>query len=206
MIDSKNVVAAALLDNCAFHPAPADSAAPPFHGSLRIIQTPMQFAPALQVCDIGGRNAQLFPQSRLDFFTLDDVLVPVQRGQMLGEDPTAHTSSYWSLIPQFGRVWRDPADDSGWSRAACPLMLVNDLENHAHQGLASFRYKGAAVGDFRFQFVQQTAPYLLKQHFLAWGSAPVEYASLPAMDLQAAREAARRELAARIPSRPWADL
>jgi CubicO group peptidase (beta-lactamase class C family) len=201
-----NDAAAALVDNCAFYPPPTASAAPPFNGSLRISQTPMQFAPALQVSDIGGRNAQLFPQSRLDFFTLDDVLVPVQRGQMLGEDPTAHASSYWSLIPQFGRVWRDPADDSGWSRAACPLMLVNDLENHAHQGLASFRYKGAAVSDFRFQFVQQTAPYLLKQHFLAWGSAPVEYASLPAMDLQAAREAARRELAARIPSRPWADL
>jgi CubicO group peptidase (beta-lactamase class C family) len=198
--------AAALLDNCAFYPPPTASAAPPFHGSLRIDQTPMQFAPALAVSNVGGRSTHLFPQSRLDFLTLDDVLVPVQWGQMVGEDPTVHAASYWSLIPQFGRVWRDPADDSGWSRAAYPLMLVNDLENHAHQGLASFRYKDAAVGDFRFQFVQQTAPYLLKQHFLAWGSAPVEYARLPTMDLQAARDAARRELAARIPSRPWTDL
>jgi hypothetical protein len=198
--------AAGLLDNTAFYPAPTACAAPPFHGSLRIKQTPMHFEPALLVSDIGGRNAQLFPESRLDFFTLDDLLIPVQWGQMVGEDPAAHSSSYWSLIPQFGRVWRDTADASGWSRAACPLMLVNDLENHAHQGLASFRYKDAAVSDFRFQFVQQTAPYLLKQHFLAWGSAPVEYAGLPTMDLQAAREAARRELAARIPSRPWTDL
>jgi len=201
-----NDAAAALLDNCAFYPTHAASAAAPFQGSLRISQTSMQFAPALLVSNIGGRDAQLFPQSRLDFFTLDNLLVPVQRGQMVGEDPTAHSSSYWSLIPQFGRVWRDTADDRGWGRAACPLMLVNDLENHAHQGLVSFRYKDAAVSDFRFQFVQQTAPYLLKQHFLAWGSAHVEYACLPAMDLQAAREAARRELAARIPGRPWADL
>jgi CubicO group peptidase (beta-lactamase class C family) len=198
--------AAALRDNGAFYPAPTASAAPPFHGSLRISQTPMQFAPALVVSNIGGRNAQLFPQSSLDFFTVDDLLIPVQRGQMVAEDPTAPAPSYWSLIPQFGRVWRDTADDSGWSRAACPLMLVNDLENHAHQGLASFRYKDAAVSGFRFQFVQQTAPYLLKQHFVAWGSADVEYARLPTMDLQAAQEAARRELAARTPSRPWADL
>jgi hypothetical protein len=201
-----SAAAATLLDNGAFFPAPTASAAPPFQGSLRINQTPMQFAPALAVSNVGGRSTHLFPQSRLDFFTLDDVLVPVQWGQMVGEDPTAPASSYWSLIPQFGRVWRDPADDSGWSRAACPLMLVNDLENHAHQGLVSFRYKDAAVSDFRFQFVQQTAPYLLKQHFLAWGSAQVEYARLPAMDLRAAREAARRELAARLPSRPWTDL
>jgi hypothetical protein len=201
-----NDAAAALLDNCDFHPPPTASAAPPFQGSLRIDQTAMQFAPALAVSNVGGRSTHVFPQSRLDFFSLDDVLVPVQWGQMVGEDPTVHASSYWSLIPQFGRVWRDRFDDSGWSRAAFPLMLVNDLENHAHQGLASFRYKDAAVSDFRFQFVQQTSAYLLKQHFLAWGSAQVEYDRLPTMDLQAAREAARRELAARIPSRPWTDL
>jgi CubicO group peptidase (beta-lactamase class C family) len=201
-----NDAAAALLDNCDFHPPPTASAAPPFQGSLRIDQTAMQFAPALAVSNVGGRSTHVFPQSRLDFFTLDDVLVPVQWGQMVGEDPTVHASSYWSLIPQFGRVWRDRCDDSGWSRAAFPLMLVNDLENQAHQGLASFRYKDAAVSDFRFQFVQQTSAYLLKQHFLAWGSAHVEYGRLSTMDLQAAREAARRELAARIPSRPWTDL
>jgi hypothetical protein len=198
--------AAVLLDNCAFYPPATASAAPPFEGSLRISQTPMQFAPPLVVADVGGRNAQLFPQSRLDFFTLDDVLIPVQWGRMLSEDPTVPSPSYWSLIPQFGRVWRDTGDDSGWSRAACPLMLVNDLENHAHQGLVSFRYKSATVSDFRFQFVQQTAPYLLKQHFLAWGSAPVEYARLSTTDLQAAREAARREFAARLPSRLCTDL
>jgi hypothetical protein len=201
-----NGTAATLLDNGVFYPPATASAAPPFEGSLRISQTPMQFAPPLVVADVGGRNAQLFPQSRLDFFTLDDVLIPVQWGQMLSEDPTVPSPSYWSLIPQFGRVWRDAGDDSGWSRAACPLMLVNDLENHAHQGLVCFRYKDAVVSDFRFQFVQQTAPYLLKQHFLAWGSALVEYARLPTMDLQAAREAARRELAARLPSRPCTDL
>jgi hypothetical protein len=197
--------AAALLDNCAFYPPATASAAPPFEGSLQISQTPMQLAPPLVVADVGGRNARLFPRARLDFFTFDDVLIPIQWGRMLREDPTVPSPSYWSLIPQFGRVWRDPADDSGWSRAAFPLMLVNDLENHAHQGLASFRYKGPAVSDFRFQFVQQTAPYLLKQHFLAWGSAHVEYVRLPTTDLQAARAAARRELAARLPSRPCTD-
>jgi CubicO group peptidase (beta-lactamase class C family) len=195
-----------LLDNATFRPGPGAAAAPPFQGSLQIRQTPMHFAPELVISHVGGRDARLFPESGLDFHTVEDVLVPAQWGHIVGENRSVLSSSYWSLIPQFGRVWRDPADESGWNHAAFPLMLVNGLENHAHQGLASFRYKGGAVSEFRFQFVQQTAPYLLKQPFLAWGCAHVEVTQLPAMNLDAAREAARRELAGRIPSRPWTDL
>jgi hypothetical protein len=192
----------ALLDNCAFYPGPGARAAPAFRGRLQVTPTQLQFAPDLTDPLVAGRDARLFPGFNLDLYTLEDVLVPVQRGSILGES----AFSYWSVIPQFGRVWRDDDAESGWSRAAFPLMLVNDLENHAHQGLASFRYRGREVSQLRLQFVQQTAPYLVKPHFLAWGSARVDLAALAAVDHEAERDAARRELAARLPSRPWSDL
>src|SRR5262249_15087624 len=111
----------------------------------------MQFTPQLAIVNVGGRDARRFPRCRLDFLTLDQVLVPVQWGQMVAEQSGADVSSYWSLIPQFGRVWRDAGEESGWSNAAFALMLVNDLENHAHQGLARFQYRGTEVRGFQFQ-------------------------------------------------------
>ena len=61
------------------------------------------------------------------------------------------------MIPQFGRVWREKADGD-WSRAAFPIMLVNDTENHAHQGLATFLYRPGKVTGLQMQFIQQTGP------------------------------------------------
>ena len=66
-------------------------------------------------------------------------------------------------------------------------MLVNDTENHAHQGLATFLYKTGATTDLRFQFVQHTGPYSLKTHFVAWGSARVTLAAGNLGDLDARR-------------------
>lgn len=201
-----------LLDNSAFYPGDCSLAAPSFRGRLRITHSTMLFEPELANPVVGGRDARLFPELCLDFHTLDNILIPLQRGQIV---TPADSASYWSLIPQFGRIWREADDENGWGRAAFPLMLVNDLENHAHQGLALFRYRDGEVSELRFQFVQQTAPYLLKQHFVAWGCAQVELSELPAQGDAARRElselpeegdAARRELAMRLPSRPWADL
>jgi CubicO group peptidase (beta-lactamase class C family) len=143
----------------------------------------------------------------LSFFTVDDILVPARRGEMVAESTPGLAPSYWDVIPQFGRVWREKGAD-GWSRAAFPLMLVNDTENHAHQGLVTFLYRDGGVRDFRFQFVEQTAPYLLGQHFVAWGRAEVEVglAQLAGTDLERLRAGAREELRARLPSQPWSDL
>ncbi len=109
-------------------------------------------------------------------------------------------------FPQFGRIWRDPGEEGPWSRAAFPLMLVGDTENHSHQGVATFRYRGREVSELEFQFVQQTAPYLLHQHFIGWGRARMKFAPLAAREAALHRESARAELARRLPHRPWADL
>lgn len=157
---------------------------------------------------IGGRDARLFPALSLALFSDGGTLVPVQRGEMVVETPaqTARGArSYWTVIPQIGRVWREPGDGE-WSRAALPLMLVNDTENHAHQGVATFLYRGGEITALRLQFTQQTAPYLLHQHFVLWGRAPATFTAGGLADLEAQRAAARRELADRLPAKPWSEL
>ena len=203
-------VAESPVANSAFIPASGAASAAPFAGVLNLAQTPMRTLPALDKPLINGRDARLFPGVRLGFFSMGDVLVPVDRGEMVQEPLPSQKSpgaarSYWRLIPQFGRIWREKGDGE-WSRAAFPVMLVNDTENHAHQGLATFLYRRGEVTALRFQFVQQTTPYLIPQHFIAWGTAPASFEPAQGGDPAAQRAEAAAELADRMPSRPWSDL
>lgn len=209
ILPAETMLAARLPDspaaNAAFAPGADAGAAPAFAGVLRIAQTTILTQPSLEQPIVGGRDARLFPGVTLEFFTAGEILVPVQRGEMVRESATARLPSYWRVIPQFGRVWHEKGDGE-WSRAAFPLMLVNDTENHAHQGLATFLYKEGAVSALRFQFVQQTAPYLVKPHFIGWGTAPVSLSGGDTSRLEARRVEAAAELAARLPARPWSEL
>lgn len=210
---TSSVEPAAPVDNAAFAPGADAGAAAPLAGTLRISQTAMQALPELKGPLIGGRDARLFPALSLELFSDGDRLIPVQRGEMLSETPDATDAgrpsrsarSYWTVIPQFGRVWREPGD-GGWSRAALPLMLVNDTENHAHQGVATFLYRGGEVTALRLQFTQQTAPYLLHQHAVFWARATAGFTTGGLRDIETQRAAARRELADRLPTKPWSEL
>lgn len=193
------------VDNAAFAPAGDALPAPPFAGVLRLQSTTMQTLPALAEPLQDGRDARRFPGVSLGFVTLGDVLVPVERGQMVRESTPGELPSYWRVIPQFGRVWRE-REDGDWSRAAFPIMLANDTENHAHQGLATFLYRAGEVSSLRVQFVQQTAPYLLSPHSVFWGSVPAQASALDATRTQQEQAEATAELAARLPARPLADL
>lgn len=191
--------------NVAFAPGEGALPAPAFSGVLTVHPARMQTLPALTQPLIQGRDTRVFPGLQLEFFTMGDVLVPVQRGQMVRETGGGPTASYWRVIPQFGRVWREK-EDGGWSRAAFPIMLVNDTENHAHQGLATFLYKPGQVTGLMIQFVQQTGPYMIKQYFVAWGFAPAEFAQGDPLKLDARRMEAQAELTDRLPARPWSEL
>ncbi len=200
-----SALATAPVENTAFAPGPNARPAPPFKGVLVMDQSPLRTEPELTHPIIQGRDARLFPAMRIEFFSSDGALVPVERGSMIAEQAEVATPSYWRIIPQPGKIWQEAAD-GGWSRAAFPLMLVNDTENHAHQGLATFLYRGTEVTRIRFQFVQQTAPYLLHQHFVAWGSAPLRMTLGTASLLQARRNEFTAEMAQRLPARPWSEL
>jgi CubicO group peptidase (beta-lactamase class C family) len=191
--------------NAAFAPDERALAAPAFTGVLKVHPAAMRTLPVLTQPLIQGRDVRIFPGLQLEFFTVGDVLVPVQRGEMVRETGGGLTMSYWRVIPQPGKVWREPGDGD-WSRAAFPIMLVNDTENHAHQGLATFLYRGNQVSGLELQFVQQTGPYLIKQYFVAWGFAQAEYAPVDASQLEARRAQAQVEFAERLPARPWSEL
>jgi hypothetical protein len=193
------------VENAAFAPGADATAAAPLVGTLRISQSALATRPLLDGPIVGGRDARLFPGISLQLFTSGDLLVPVARGEMVVESAPSNATSYWRVIPQIGRVWHEAADGD-WQRAALPLMLVNDTENHAHQGLATFLYKDGVVSDLRLQFVQQTGPYLVKPHFVAWGIAAIEWTAGGIDDVSAQRAAVERELAMRLPARPWQDL
>jgi hypothetical protein len=193
------------LPNTAFYPGTDALAAPGFTGTLQLGQHVLQTQPDIDKPMQDGRDARLFPGVAIEFFTLDDLLVPVQRGEMVRESAAGPVASYWRVIPQIGRVWRVKSDGD-WSRAAFPLMLVNDTENHAHQGLATFVYRGREISNLRVQFVQQTAPYLLGRHFVAWGSTSAQRGPVDPKLLERDRAAARAELAARLPAKPWPEL
>lgn len=196
---------AAPIDNTAFAPGPGAGAAPEFSAVLALHAARLATLPAIDRPLQDGRDARLFPGVTLEFFTLGPLLVPVQRGEMVRETAPGATASFWRVIPQIGRVWHDKAD-GGWSRAAFPIMLVNDTENDAHQGLALFLYRGTEVTPLQFQFVQQSAPYLLGQHFVAWGSTRASVSAGDAAALAERRAAAQRELEQRLPTKPWGEL
>jgi CubicO group peptidase (beta-lactamase class C family) len=192
--------------NAAFVPDERALSAPAFSGVLKVHAAPMRTLPVLDQPLIQGRDVRIFPGVQLEFFTVGDLLVPVQRGEMVREtDGGGATASYWRVIPQPGKVWREPGDGD-WSRAAFPITLVNDTENHAHQGLAAFLYRGKQVSGLALQFVQQTAPYLIRQYFVAWGFAHADYLPGDGRQLAARRARAQAEFAERLPAKPWSEL
>ena len=193
------------VSNAAFAPGRDALAAAPFVGHLSIAGAELRMLPALSSAVIRGRDARLFPSIELTLHTIGERLVPVERGSMVHESRGAQVASYWRVVPEVGRVWREPGDGE-WSRAALPLMLVNDTENHAHQGLATFLYRRGRVSAMQLQFVQQTAPYLIKPHFIAWGRAHVTLGRADPAPIRSDEEAFDAEQAAQLPTAPWSVL
>jgi hypothetical protein len=210
------------VNNTAFVPAADAGRAESLHITVDLRQTEMRLSRQLSqpVCDgrpvelggscRGGSDKRLFPGVTLELFSFDDNsrLGSTSVGTMVAETaPRGGRKSYWQVIPQYGRVWKEPADN-GWSRAALPLMLVHNFENVAHQGLATFLYRGNdEVTDLRVQFVQQSTPWNTPEHFIAWGRIEMAAGAIDDPDaLAIKRSGAKKELAARKKTRPWSEL
>src|SRR5271168_1001905 len=71
------------LANAAFAPGEGALPAAPFAGVLTLHAASMQTLPVLDHPLILGRDVRIFPGVRLEFFTLGDMLVPVERGEMV---------------------------------------------------------------------------------------------------------------------------
>ncbi len=147
--------------------------------------------------NFGVTGLRRFPGFSTGFFTHEGHLVPVERGILRGDG-----GSFWSIVLAPGRIWSEPGD-GGWSRAAFPFLLVSEISNEAHNGLASFVFDGAGVSALRFQITQETASW--NRHDF-WGQAPLDYEPGPVPDEALRRAAFAEELGERAPVRAWQAL
>jgi len=208
------------VDNASFLRGKDAMKADPFHAKITLRQTRLQLDKDLSqpVCtgervEIGGScrggyDKRIFPEVTLEFFTFKErsKLGSVQVGSMIAEDKTkTGKKSYWQVIPQYGDVWKEPGDD-GWSRASFPLMLVNNIENVAHQGVGTFLYKDNSVSNLRVQFIQQSTPWNTPEHFLAWGGVKMEVVDEELSGLVKKQNAATQEIRHRVEMRPLTEL
>jgi len=195
-----------MIPNQAFVPAPDASAAhEPFLGTLRLAEAtmtadPKVFAPP----SVLGRDPTLFPGVAVAFFTDRDDLVPFTQ-DVIRVASADRGRSFWDIIVQPGRVWSDARDD-GWSRAAFPFALVNSIEGETHNGLATFLYRHGRVSNLRFQIVQQTAPFYIKDNFVAAGFVPASAGPVATAAVPALRKKYEREIADAVPMAGWAAL
>ncbi len=195
-----------VIDNTAFTPGP-DALAEHgrFLGTLRLTETAMITEPAaFSPPSVLGGDPKLFPGVAISFFTDKGDLVPfTQEVIRYGSNRRGH--SYWDIIVQPGRVWSE-RDDGGWSRAAFPFALVNSIEGETHNGLAMFLYKDGRVSNLRFQIVQQTAPFYVKQEFVAAGLVPATFAAAEAGQLEALRRNYNAGRTHSVPIASWGAL
>jgi hypothetical protein len=202
----KSTWSGGLTRNTAFTPSPhASPAHEHFLGTVQLMEAPMSTQPKVFVeRQVLGRDPSLFPGVALSFFTDDGDLVPFTQ-DVIRSGFTPNGRSYWDILVQPGRVWSEPGDGE-WSRAAFPFALVNSIEGETHNGLAMFLYKRGQVSNLRFQIVQQTAPFNIKEDFTASGLVTARIASVATdrLEVLKATHAAERRDAVKIAD--WSEL
>jgi Beta-lactamase len=194
------------IPNTAFIPASdAAKARQPFLGTLRLTETQMTTQPAVFAPpSVLGRNPQLFPGVAISFFTDKGDLVPFTQ-DVIRYGSGTQGRSYWDIIVQPGRVWSEP-DDGGWSRAGFPFALVNSIEGETHNGLATFLYRDGRVSNLRFQIVQQTAPFYIKDDFVAAGLVPATFTLAATVHLGSLMRDYEADRIDAVPIAGWSEL
>ena len=89
------------------------------------------------------------------------------------------------------------------SRASFPFILVNEFNNGAKNGLATFLFDDTRVSALRFQIVQETMAW---ERYDYWGQAPMTYTPRTLTDEAAVRARFAEELRRQAPIRPWSAL
>jgi len=176
---------------------PPDNASPALHGfsgTLVIAATKMS---GRRVGATMIRNFGSFPALKVNFFTFQNHLVPIERNILLAGEGSA-----WSIILGSGRIWSDPGD-KGYSRASFPFTLVGSRWGQTHNGIAIFLFNQKHVSALRFQIVQEAAP---QAKFDAWGQAQMKYLPSPLPGQAALIRDFEKELALQTPIHAWKEL
>ncbi len=195
-----------LVANSAFTPASnADAAHSAFNGTLVLTETEMTTVPGTLVSrSVLGRDPAIFPGVALSFFTDKGDLVPLTQ-EVIRVGSTGRGRSFWDLIVQPAACGRNRRTARG-SRAAFPFALVNSIEGETHNGVATFLYRPGKVSNLRFQIVQQTAPFYVKDYFTAAGSAPATFAPVMRGDIVSLMRQYESSLADAVRVSTWSEL
>jgi CubicO group peptidase (beta-lactamase class C family) len=184
---------------------PAENAAEALHafsGALTIPELAMKTGPVqIEPAIINGKATQSFPGVTIEFFSDRGYLVPVARGLLEPENG----KNFWMIQFEPGRVWSE-AGDKGYSRASFPFMLTGDVEGDAYNGVATFIYNENNISQLRYQVVQQSSPYFVKNFFVAWGHVSMDFEPGTVDGRERLSREFRQELADRIPRRDWTEL
>lgn len=114
--------------------------------------------------EVNNGRIDYFPAVKFRLASVDNVLVPLDRGLL--RDPDGQ--SYWDVSLSPGRVWSEP-DDGNWSRAALPFQLFNIFENDTHHGVATFLYNHEETTSIYYQITAETKAFLAPAGLQAWG-------------------------------------
>lgn len=200
---SPNMEGSSPIANLHFLPgASASAATHSFSGVLSIPESVMITEPkAIEPKRFKGKSNQLFPDVQISFFTVDDRLVPVERGLLEGRSG----KSPWQMLASPGRIWSEKGDQ-GYSRASFPFALTNKYENETYNGVATFLFNDSGVSYMRYQIVQQLTPYLVKSWFVACGHVKASCTPRKLDGIKKLKKDFARELKGRTPMRNWSEL
>lgn len=147
--------------------------------------------------DARHREVHNLPEFDFEFLQSGSDLIPVRRGAI----PSRHPS--WEFILEPGRAW-DSEEDGGYSRASLPFTLEERNENCMHNGVLSFLYRSdGRITNAAWQIAGETCRY---EKFDAWGWLAARYTPRVIKGREAIVAAFRREVAARLPVKPIAQL
>jgi hypothetical protein len=142
-------------------------------------------------------NPGHLPAFSFQFIQTGTHIVPLTRGLI----STTHPD--WSYILEPGRVWKE-TDDQGYARAALPFSLQEKGANCTHNGVMNFLFKSdGSVSKVAYQIAGETCQYF---KFNLWGLAAASYTPQTIANAAATISAYQAEVAARMPTRPIAQL
>ncbi|MCZ6641344.1 MAG: hypothetical protein O7F71_07185 [Gammaproteobacteria bacterium] len=178
---------------------PPDHAAPPdtaLTGTLSVTRKQLQIEEFVRA-DFIPPLSDSFPDFSFDYVSDGTNLIPARRGLI----PVRQ--SRFDLLLGPGRIWQDRA---GVVKASLPFTLMSREANCTHNGLLKFTLVAGKEGN------KQSGSILINQetcHFLKfdmWGAVSVVYTPTAMPLAQQVIADFRDEVAARIPSRPYADF
>ena len=136
------------------------------------------------------------PDFSADLVQSGSYLIPAERGLRI----TGNAA--WNIALGVGRVWQENGDGR-LTRAALPFSLIERNANCVHNGLITFLFSASQTSRLRYQITSETCEYF---QFDMWGQLPVTVSRKSVPNAHAIRTAFAAELAARIPTRPLAQL